>query len=111
MRVTAWNNGNWHVSGAGYGIKIRPDDRDQHFRRSWPEVRIRLEGNGTITVRLSTSFWNTCKELRKKEIDTWMQAQGFSSWPTRQPPQLELTPLGNRDFRLSVTAAATDLGT
>ena len=103
MKVTAWNNGNWHPSGAGYGIKIRPDDREQHFDRSWPDVRIQLEGNGTVTVRLSTSFWRACKELRKKEIGSWIQAQGLSSWPSRQPPQFELMPLGSRNFKLSVS--------
>lgn len=108
MRVTAWNNGAWHTSGAGYGIKVCPDERDQYFQRSWSDVRIELEGNGTVNVRLSPSFWNACKELRKKEIGIWMQARGFSNWPNRQPPQFDLTPLGNRTFRLAVIAVTTD---
>jgi hypothetical protein len=31
MRAVAWSNGNGLPSGAGYGFKIRAEDRDQHF--------------------------------------------------------------------------------
>lgn len=105
MKVAAWNNGQWHASGAGYGIKLRLDSRDKHFSRTWPYVKIRLEGNGVITVPLSTSFWNLCPELRKQEIGRWMLSRGFSSWSPGQPPEFELTPCGNRTFKLSVIAA------
>ena len=90
MRVTGWNNGDWNPSGAGYGIKLKRDDRDLYFDRSWRDVAIQAEGDGTVVLTLSRSFWSDCKELRKKEIGIWMRAQGLSTWPRRKPPHFEL---------------------
>jgi hypothetical protein len=58
MRATGWNNGAWHASGAGYGIKIDKDDRDNFFREEWPEVQIELASGVTTTVSISESCWN-----------------------------------------------------
>ena len=59
MKVPAWNNGQWHASGAGYRIKLRLDSRDKDFSRTWPDVKIRLEGNGVITCPPQLRF-GTC---------------------------------------------------
>lgn len=29
--ATAWNNGEWRASGAGYGLKVSVGDRDRFF--------------------------------------------------------------------------------
>ena len=34
MRVKGWNNGRMVISGAGYGLRISPSDRDRFFDRS-----------------------------------------------------------------------------
>ena len=36
--ATAWNNGKWHASSAGYGLKVSVADRDRFFRRDWRTV-------------------------------------------------------------------------
>ena len=55
---TARNNGSPKMSGAGYGIKLNPRDRDKYFRK--PKAFLRLEGQaGDISVNTDKpSFWN-----------------------------------------------------
>jgi hypothetical protein len=45
MIVTAWNNGQHHSSGAGYGVKVNPMDRDKYFSHKWETILLKLEGN------------------------------------------------------------------
>jgi hypothetical protein len=33
MIVTAYNNGQHHPSGAGYGLRLSVKDRDKYFKR------------------------------------------------------------------------------
>jgi hypothetical protein len=35
MIVTAWNNGKYHKTGAGYGFKVSIEDRDKYFKKDW----------------------------------------------------------------------------
>jgi hypothetical protein len=60
MRATGWNNGAWHTSGAGYGIRIDKADRNRFFQKGWPDVHIELPSGVTTTVNISKSFWNKC---------------------------------------------------
>ncbi len=39
MHATGWNNGAWHKSGAGYGIKIDKDERGRFFREHGPTCK------------------------------------------------------------------------
>jgi hypothetical protein len=41
--VTAWNNGKWSCTGAGYGIRISKRDRDECFEKDWEHVIIVLD--------------------------------------------------------------------
>lgn len=69
MIVVGWNNGSPNDrTGAGYGIRITRADRDRYFEKSWKSVIIELEGEGSIGVRLSDSFWENCIELRSSKI-------------------------------------------
>lgn len=62
MKVTTWNNGSFNISGAGYGIRILKELRDQYFDRSWDTVVIHIEDK-TIEIKLRDTFWTTCHEL------------------------------------------------
>lgn len=103
MIVTAWNNGDHNQSGAGYGIKISTEDRDQFFKRAWRSVILEFEGT-TVQAEVNIdkpSFWNPqCRELIKQEIGIWLRANGLSSWPPDDPPRLSLEQLSNRRFLL-----------
>lgn len=99
MIVTAWNNGSFHTSGAGYGLKIDITDRDRFFNREWESVMLELEGEAPIRVNIKkASFWGkTCHELIKKEIGLWLLKNRKAPWPKGQPPKFFLEPIeGNR---------------
>ena len=102
MIAVGWNNGAPNNrTGAGYGIRIAPKDRDAHFQQEWPFVVIELEGDGEVKVSLSDSFWRGCTELRSARIGKWLLRQGLAPWPTNSPPHLKLKPIRDRRFKLS----------
>jgi hypothetical protein len=101
MRATGWNNGAWHKSGAGYGIKIDKNDRDHFFREAWSDVQIELPSGVITTVPISKSFWKQCSELRSQDVGLWMIRVGFAPWKTGTPPVLKLEPVGGQVFRLA----------
>jgi len=102
MIVAGWNNGKANnTTGGGYGVKIRREDRDSYFHKTWASVTVEFDNGGVVGTRLSPSFWRTCPELRRKEIGKWMIDLGFACWQKGNPPKFRLDPIGNRRFRLS----------
>ncbi|MFY7944200.1 MAG: hypothetical protein ACOVNZ_06440 [Crocinitomicaceae bacterium] len=100
-----WNNSHRHATGAGYGIKIKMQDREQFFNRSWQSVILRLSGNATpIEVNVGKpSFWNrTCGELISQEIGLWLQRNNAATWPPRRPHRVRLTVIGEREFKVEL---------
>ena len=104
MIVTGWNNGAWRPNGVGYGVKVRKQDRDKHFQREWASVLITIDGNDSVRIELSSSFWRDCPELRSRKVGAWMRAQGFSTWPAYKPPKFKLIPSGGQTFELVLAA-------
>lgn len=101
MIVRGWSNGRPNNrTGAGYGIRVTPSDRDKYFRREWQSVSIDL-GSARVTARLSDSFWRSCSELRSARIGKWMLERGIAPWPKGEPPKLLLELVGDRVYRLS----------
>jgi len=103
--VSGWNNGRRSKTGGGYGVRIKYDDRDKYFKKNWSSIIIELEGEGEVEVNLSDKFWNKCPELRNKEIGKWLINNKLAKWQKGKPPKIELEPIGNKKFRLSVTRA------
>jgi hypothetical protein len=100
-----WNNGHRHASGAGYGIKITMQDREQLFNRSWQSVILHLNGySRPIEANVAkASFWNrTCGELIKKDIGIWLIGNscgvGTPSWPY----EVRITVIGDREFKVEL---------
>jgi len=103
MRVTAWNNGSHHASGAGYGIKLSVADRDANMDRGWKKITLEFEGSPRTTeVNIDkVSFWNeTCRELIDKEIGMWLKSNGLDQWPRGNPPKLRLEAISRGRFKL-----------
>ena len=103
--TTAWNNGGWNRSGAGYGLKISVADRDRHFDRGWNTVTLRLIGARTSRAAEANvakpSFWSPiCRELIKAEIGRWFIENGFARWPRGTPPRFWMVPLAERKFEV-----------
>lgn len=103
MKVTAWNNGRHHSTGAGYGFKIGIEDRDANFDRSWSSVIVELPNGETVESNINKeSFWgDTCRELINKQFGAWLITEGLAPWVRGSPPVLELMHISNNRFRLS----------
>jgi hypothetical protein len=103
--AVGWNNGSRHASGAGYGLKLTPRDRDSCLIRKWGFIELYLPGDAE-TARViidKDSLWNgTCRELIHKKIGAWLIRAGLATWPKGQPPQVRLTPRTERTFEASL---------
>lgn len=105
MIATAWNNGQHHQSGAGYGIKISEQDRDRLFKKEWKSVVLKIEGyDNEVEVNIDKpSFWGeTCRELISKEVGLWLIANNNAKWDKGNPPKLRLEPLNERKFKVEL---------
>ena len=105
MIVTAWNNGSFHESGAGYGLKINGSDRDKTFDRKWDHVVLDLEKYPEpVIVNINkSSFWGpTCRELIKKEIGAWLLANELAPWPKNKPPKLNMNHVSDNKFQVKL---------
>lgn len=105
FEATAWNNGDWHDTGAGYGLKISAADRDRHFERDWDTVTLRLVGERTSRIAEANvakdSFWAPeCRELIKLEIGQWLIENGFRRWTRNAPPRFRMLPVDHRNFEV-----------
>ena len=105
FEATAWNNGAWHETGAGYGLKISADDRDRNFGRDWDTVTLRLIGERTSRIVQANiakdSFWGPqCRELIKLDIGQWLIENGFRRWTLNAPPRFVMLPLADREFEV-----------
>ena len=105
--ATAWNNGSWHRTGAGYGIKIPEPARDRFFNRAQSVVTLRLVASkGAVRIVRANSdkasFWDgTCRELISKEIGRWLIDNGLAPWPKGRPPKLGLVRIGPHEFEVT----------
>ena len=105
FEATAWNNGDWRDTGAGYGLKIAAEDRDRHFERDWNTVTLRLIGERTNRVAeanvAKASFWGPqCTEPIKLEIGQWLIENCFRRWPLNAPPRFRMRSVADREFEV-----------
>jgi hypothetical protein len=107
MRFNAktWNNGKRHSSGAGYGIKITMQNREQFFNRSWSTVILHLNGYSRhIEANVDKlSFWKTdCGELIKKDIGIWLLQNNCAVGTLGWPFEVRMTIIGEREFKVEL---------
>jgi hypothetical protein len=103
MIVTAWNNGSHCRSGAGYGLKIKVNDRDIYFKKDWNYVILELESQKEpVIVNIDKlSFWGpSCRELISRQIGIWLIARGLAPWYAREPPKLIMDSINENRFRV-----------
>ncbi len=97
MRTSAWNNGK-----NTYGIRVGKANRGKYFDPDWKFIEVEIDGR-FHRFELTAGFWKDCPEFRdrgKPIIRKWLQRNRSLKWPSRQPPKVELVPLGNGKFRL-----------
>lgn len=102
MIATGWSNGAPKETGAGYGLRIRLQDRGRYFDQAWSSVIVELPEGEWVTIPLSDSFWRKCAELRSSQVGKWMLDRGFAPWPKGNPLKFALEPLCNGRFTLRV---------
>ena len=101
MDVVGWNNGSPdNITGAGYGIRISKDNRKKYFKEEWTNVIVDIEGEVTVSVNLTNSFWKKCSELRSSMIGKWMIESKLAPWIKGKPPKMKLYPLESNRFKL-----------
>lgn len=108
MEVTAWNNGQYAVSGAGYGLRVEQADRDRYFDKDWQIVWIVLPGVADeIKVHIDAStFWSDSSgELLNQRIGQWLIENGYAQWKRRKPPRFFLDADENARFTLRIINA------
>lgn len=89
MIATAWNNGQYSSTGAGYGVKVRMEDRNEYFKKKWRSVLLKLQGEPGYTEANSDkkSFWDPgCGELVQKDIGIWLKKNVRVPWRKGYPP-------------------------
>jgi hypothetical protein len=103
MQVTAWSNGQHHRTGAGYGFKLRAEDRDCYFDKSWSTVFVSLPGvPKEVEVNVAkSSFWGgSCRELISLDFGRWLRERGYAPWASGAPPKFDLAPVRGNHFKL-----------
>ena len=105
---TAWNNGLKKESGAGYGLKISRENRDQFFTRHKPVMLKLISAKGTSQAMANIdkdSFWNgACQELISKDIGVWFIRNCFAPWCKGLPPRFQIVPISENEFEVRPVA-------
>lgn len=106
MIWTAWSNGSLATSGAGYGFRTQPTDRDRYFNRLWSNVVIEFPSGDLAKVNANNrSFWDGgCQELRGNAIGAWRLQAGHAPWTSGQPLTFDVEPDGPARFRVTSVA-------
>jgi hypothetical protein len=103
MIGTVWNNGAYHSTGSGYGIKIKQTDRDRYFDKGWNNIILEL-GDKKILVSVNinkSSFWSNCRELINKEIGIWLISYGKGKWENGKPPKVKIEQVLDNRFSVN----------
>lgn len=93
MKAMAWK-------GGCYGIRVGRTNAKNHFPKHWSNIAVIIAGQ-VHSFQLSSAFWTTCPEFCGAAIAQRLRTHKFIPWLHGKPPQLTLTPLGGRRFRLT----------
>jgi hypothetical protein len=103
MQATVWKDTANREEGNVYGIRVGIKNRREYFtNETWEWVKVEIEGRFR-RFRILRGFWRKCPEIRDDEsrtIRTWIRRHHSLTWEPRQPPHVQLIPLGGRRFRL-----------
>ncbi|MBI5538526.1 MAG: hypothetical protein HY951_00570 [Bacteroidia bacterium] len=108
IEVSAWNNGQHHESGAGYGIYVLKKDRKFILDKNINFISIKIDGKEEFKASISNSFKRIgkirkimCGEIRKIEIGIWFKELNLLHWEKNNPPKFDLTHIKGNEFTLS----------
>ena len=93
FHATAWNNGSYHSTGTGYGLRVSTRAREQFFDPNWTKATLYLSGDeAPVEIDVTPSFWKGCSELRHSRIGRWLIGNGYANWERGNPPKFQVTP-------------------
>ena len=98
MIFTAWSH-----DGEWYGLRISKKDRDEYFPKNIPVVNLELPLNNEyikIQVKVSSSFWNNCPELRGAKIRNWFNDCGYAAPNNTEPPKFQAVVVDETTIRI-----------
>jgi hypothetical protein len=65
-------------------------------------ILILKELNKDVKINIDKdSFWNSCRELIKKEIGQWLHEIGKDTWEKGSPPRFEMKHIEGNKFYIS----------
>jgi hypothetical protein len=97
MKATGWQSS----GGITLGVRVGAENAKKFFDQSWDSIQVEIDGE-EFSFPLREAFWRKCPEIRGAPITAWMRRHGLAPWPRGQPPDVVLTPLGKKRFRLSL---------
>jgi len=109
MIVTAYNNGAHSRSGAGYGFKVHPEDRDAHFKPEWKTILLEIDSEAAPVEATmpGEAFWSeNGHEITHPAVGKWLRRNGIAPWPRGNPPRFILEPIEENRFRLAKAGGA-----
>jgi hypothetical protein len=96
MIVSAWYDGH-----STYGLRVLGREVSLWFRPEWDHVTLELpDRKDPVEVPLTESFWHGSPEMRSPHLRDFFIRNQLVGWTKKRPPQFELEPLGNGEFRL-----------
>lgn len=94
--MSGWSRGSANNrTGTGYGVRIKPHDRDRYFPRNRGSVEVEFDDGGVVEVSLPETFRTTCAELKSSVIGRWLLKPGVIPRAKGKPPQSNPEPTGD----------------
>ena len=101
--ITAWNNGSYHKTGGGYGLRVSTINIKKYFNEKWKTVFIKLNGEKqyiNVNVNKKSFGDGKCGELIKKDIGKWLIKNNKVNWIKGCPPEFKMIHLTDNKFRV-----------
>ena len=100
--LSGWYGGSWGLRVHARYTSIFDERRE---RLEQEPVVVDLPGmNSPIRVRLSSSFWRRCPEIRSAMIGRWMRSRGDAPWENGRPPRYRASLTVGREIVLRLTS-------
>ncbi|UCF81143.1 MAG: hypothetical protein JSV08_01595 [Acidobacteriota bacterium] len=100
MVVTGWHNGiPDNKTGAGYGIRITPGDRDQYFERDWTGITLQFDDGDTVTIDLGLTREEFAQLVGAHKQAVYLWERGVVPRDALKAKILGLRKIGAREAR------------
>ena len=102
--VSAYNNGEFSKTGAGYGFRIKNSDVKKNSDLLTSEIFLTLDKKGkSVKVRINQDLVSNGDRVvfTSKEIGRWLILNKMDDWNDGKPPEFIMTHLKKNEFEIS----------